>query len=54
MARGDLTDEEWAVLEGLLPSERGPVAVDLGETVEGDVGAKHLEHQPLSLADICR
>ncbi|YBV25850.1 IS5 family transposase [Sphingomonas sp. CJ20] len=23
MARGDLTDEEWAVLEGLLPSERG-------------------------------
>jgi transposase len=23
MARGDLTDEEWAVLKGLLPSERG-------------------------------
>ena len=23
MARGDLTDEEWAVLEGLLPPERG-------------------------------
>jgi len=23
MARGDLTDEEWAVLEGLLPSELG-------------------------------
>ncbi|SNT00413.1 transposase, IS4 family [Sphingomonas laterariae] len=23
MARGDLTDEEWAVVEGLLPSERG-------------------------------
>ncbi len=23
MARGDLTDEEWSVLEGLLPSERG-------------------------------
>ena len=23
MARGDLTDEEWDVIEGLLPSERG-------------------------------
>lgn len=23
MARGDLTDEEWYVIEGLLPSERG-------------------------------
>jgi transposase len=23
MARGDLTDEEWAVIAGLLPSERG-------------------------------
>ena len=23
MARGDLTDEEWAVIEGLLPPERG-------------------------------
>lgn len=23
MARGDLTDEEWSVLKGLLPSERG-------------------------------
>lgn len=22
MARGDLTDEEWAVLEGVRPSER--------------------------------
>jgi len=23
MARGDLTDEEWGVIEGLLPAERG-------------------------------
>ena len=23
MARGDLTDEEWAVIEGFLPTERG-------------------------------
>ena len=23
MARGDLTDEEWAIIEPLLPSERG-------------------------------
>ena len=23
MARGDLTDEEWEVIDGLLPSERG-------------------------------